>query len=47
LIRDLGMDVFFVSEKEGGLTRADETLWAKGNLFCVRDWLFPQEWVLG
>jgi FkbM family methyltransferase len=47
IVRDFGMDVFFVSEKEGGLTSADESLWAKGNLFCVRNWSFPPEWILG
>lgn len=44
-LRALNLDLYFLSEAGGGLIPVDESFWAKGNLFGVRNWLLPPDWL--
>jgi FkbM family methyltransferase len=45
-LRRAGLDVFFVSEADGGLIPADPPRNAKGNLLAVRHWPIAKDWIL-
>lgn len=44
-LRALHLDLYFLSEAGGGLIPVDESFWAKGNLFGVRNWPIPSDWL--
>jgi FkbM family methyltransferase len=44
-LRALDLDLYFLSDAGGGLIPVDESFWAKGNLFGVRNWPIPTDWL--
>ena len=48
LIRQLqafDLSLYFLSDVDGGLIPVNESFWAKGNLFGVRNWPLPLDWL--
>ena len=44
-LQGLVLDLYFLSDAGGGLIPVDESFRAKGNLFGVRNWPIPSDWL--
>jgi FkbM family methyltransferase len=44
-LRAFDLRLYFISDVDGGLIAVEESFWAKGNLFGVRNWPIPLDWL--
>jgi hypothetical protein len=44
-LRAFELQLYFLSDAGGGLIPVDDSFWAKGNLFGVRNWPIPPDWL--